>query len=234
MEIGVVGDITPDRAIDAIARTFGALPTRQDTFLKPTEEDVSLQFPKGNTRPVKLSHAGDPSTAMLRTYWPAPDGQDIKTSREVSMISTLFRLRLTEVLREEEGASYSPSAFSFTPRTFPDYGYVGVSLEVSPEDIDRVSAKVDEIAAEFRDGQIDEDIFERAIKPVKESIETSLESNGYWMSVISEAQTDEERVRRHRSRSEAFENMTLEDLQARAKTLFSPDTAYHIQVLPEK
>lgn len=234
MEIGVVGDITPDKAIDAIARTFGALPTRQSSFPEPAEEDVSLQFPQGNKRPVKLSHAGDPSTALLRTYWPAPDGKDIKTSREVSMISTLFRLRLTEVLREEEGASYSPSAFSFTPRSFPNYGYLGVSLEVAPEDIDRVSAKVDEIAAEFRAGQIDEDIFERAIKPVKESIETSLESNGYWMSVISEAQTDEERVRRHRSRSEAFEEMTVDDLQSRAKTLFSPETAYHVQVLPEK
>lgn len=233
IEIGVVGDISPDRVIEAISRTFGALPKRQDAFSLPSEEDTRLQFPEGDTRPVKLSHAGDPSTALLRTYWPAPDGQDIKTSREVSMISTLFRLRLTEVLREEEGASYSPSAFSYTPRTFPNYGYIGVSLEVAPEDIDAMSVKVDEIAAEFRKGQIDEDLFERAIKPVKESIETSLESNGYWMSVISEAQTDEERVARHRSRYEAFENMTVEDLQARAKTLFSPESAFRVQVLPE-
>lgn len=234
IEVGIVGDITPDRAIEAISRTFGALPKRQESFPEPAAEDLKLQFPEGQKRPVKLSHAGDPSTALLRIYWPAPDGRDVKTSREVSMISTLFRLRLTEVLREEEGASYSPSAFSYTPRTFPNYGYLGVSLEVSPEDIDRVSAKVDEIAAEFRNGEIDDDHFERAIKPVLESIETSLESNGYWMSVISEAQTDEERVARHRSRDEAFQTMTVEDLQDRAKTLFSPDSAYHIQILPEK
>jgi len=233
IEIGIVGDITPERAIEAVSRTFGALADRQTSFQKLAEEDVRVTFPDGSKRPVKLTHAGDPSTALLRTYWPAPDGSDAKTSREISMISSLFRLRLTEVLREEEGASYSPSAFAHTSRTFPDYGYLGVSLEVSPEDIDRVSAKVDEIAAEFRAGRIDDDLFERAIKPVLESIETSLESNGYWMSVISEAQTDEERLARHRSRSEAYQNMTVDDLRARAKTVFEPSSAYHVQVLPE-
>ena len=203
------------------------------SFPELAEEDVQVKFPNGNKRPVKLTHAGDPSTALLRTYWPAPDGRDAETSREISMLSSLFRLRLTEVLREEEGASYSPSAFAHTSRTFPDYGYLGVSLEVSPEDIDRVSAKVDEIAAEFRAGQISDDLYERAIKPVLESIETSLESNGYWMSVISEAQTDKERLARHRSRTKAYQNMTVEDLQDRAKTVFDPDSAYRVQVLPE-
>ncbi len=233
IEIGIVGDITPDRAIEAVSRTFGALPDRQMSFPELAEEDVQVKFPNGNKRPVKLTHAGDPSTALLRTYWPAPDGRDAETSREISMLSSLFRLRLTEVLREEEGASYSPSAFAHTSRTFPDYGYLGVSLEVSPEDIDRVSAKVDEIAAEFRAGQISDDLYERAIKPVLESIETSLESNGYWMSVISEAQTDKERLARHRSRTKAYQNMTVEDLQDRAKTVFDPDSAYRVQVLPE-
>jgi zinc protease len=233
IEIGIVGDITPDRAIEIVARSFAALPKREESFDKPSDEDIQLRFPQGSKRPVKLSHAGDESTALLRVYWPASDGRDIKTSREISMISTLFRLRLTEVLREEEGESYSPSAFSFTPRTYPDYGYIGVSLEVSPEKIDSVSQKVDAIAAEFLAGDITDDLFERAIKPALESIETSLESNGYWMNVISEAQTDPERVERHRTRGEAYQNMTVDDLKRRAETLFDPMTAYRVQILPE-
>lgn len=233
IEIGIVGDITPDRAIGIVARSFGALPKRADDFEALSSADTKLTFPKGSKRPVKLAHAGDESTALLRTYWPAPDGRDVVTSREISMISSLFNLRLTDVLREEEGESYSPSAFSFTPRTYPDYGYIGVSLEVSPDQIDSVSQKLDVIAAEFRTGEIDDDLFERAIKPALESIETSLESNGYWMNIISEAQTDPDRVERHRSRSEAYQNMTIEALRDRAKTLFDPDLAFRVQVLPE-
>ncbi|RKQ71034.1 zinc protease [Litorimonas taeanensis] len=234
IEIAIVGDITPDEAIKSVARTFGAFPKQQEQFAEPSDEDIRLNFPKGSNRPVKLSHAGDTTTALYSVYWPTPDGRDAQTSREVSMLATLFRLRLTEVLREEEGASYSPSAFSFTPRTYPDYGYFGVSLEVSPDDIDRMSLKVDEIAAEFREGKLDTDMFERGMKPVLENIETSLESNSYWMDVIANGQTDEERLNRHRSRSEAYKNMTVEDLQSRAKTMFDPKTAYRIQILPEK
>lgn len=233
IEIGIVGDITPERAIEIVARSFGALPERQSEFPSPDTDDTRLIFPKGSNRPVTLTHAGDESTALLRTYWPAPDGIDAKTSREVSMVSRLFDLRLTEVLREEEGASYSPSAFTYTPRTYPNYGYIAVSLEVSPDKIDKMSVKVDEIAAEFRAGDIGEDLFERAIKPALESIETSLESNSYWMGVISEAQTDAERLERHRSRTEAYQNMTVEDLKARAKGLFDPQSAYRVQILPE-
>jgi len=234
IEIGVVGDVDVEQIIKEVGRTFGALPKVEADAPKASDNVKKLTFAKGSLRPVKLSHAGEAGTALLRIYWPAPDGRYVTISREVSMISELFQLRLTEVMREEEGASYSPSAFSFTPRIYPDFGYIGASLELDPKDIDRISAKVDAIAAEFRAGQFDEALLERALKPAKERIETSLESNGYWMGVISESQSDPERLDRHRSRYEAYQNMTAAQLQSRAKTLFDPKAAFRVQILPEQ
>lgn len=234
IEIGVVGDVDVDLIIAEVARSFGALPRRKASHVRSDKSVRALKFPQGTQRPVKLMHAGQADTAMLRVYWPAPDGQDAMTARHMGMLSKLFQLRLTEVMREEEGASYSPSAFNFSPRTYPDYGYLGVSLELNPKDIDRISAKVDTIAAEFKAGEFDEDLFERAIKPARESIETSLENNGYWMAVISEAQSDPERLRRHRSRSKVYQNMTVGDLKPLAMTVFEPRKAYRVQILPEQ
>jgi len=234
IEIGMVGDIDVETAIKEVARTFGTLPKRKLSPLEPSEASRELAFPQGSLRPIKLSHAGQEDTAMLRVYWPAPDGRDVMTARHMGILSELFQLRLTEVMREEEGASYSPSAFNFSPRTYPDYGYVGVSLELNPKDIDRISTKVDEIAEEFKAGMFDEALFERAIKPARERIETSLENNGYWMGVISQGQTDIERLNRHRTRSETYQNMTVNDLKPLAKTIFDPKSAYRIQILPEK
>ena len=54
------------------------------------------------------------------------------------------------------------------------------------------------------------------------------------MNIISEAQSDPERLDRHRSRHEAYQNMTLQELQSLAKTLFDPKDAYRVQVLPEE
>lgn len=234
VEIGVVGDVDVEAIIGEVARTFGALPKFKAEIPTIDPSDVKLIFPLGSPRPVKLSHAGEAGTALLRSYWPAPDGQDIMTSRRIGMISNMFQLRLTEVMREEEGASYSPSAFSYSPRLYPDYGYIAASLELNPKDIDRMSAKVDEIAAEFRAGQFDEALFERAIKPARERIETSLENNGYWMNVISESQSDPKSLNRHRSRSDAYQNMTVDELKTLSKTLFDPKKTYRIQILPEQ
>ena len=234
IEIGVVGDVDIDVIISEIARTFGALPRRKASHTRSDEELRTLKFPAGTPRPVILSHAGQADTAMLRVFWPAPDGRDALTARRMGMLAQIFQLRLTEVMREEEGASYSPSAFNFTPRTYPDYGYMGVSLELNPKDIDRISAKVDAIAAEFKAGQFGEDLFERAIKPSLESIETSLENNGYWMGVIREAQSDPERLERHRSRAEMYQNMTVSDLKGLAQSVFVSENAYRVQILPEK
>lgn len=234
IEIGVVGDVDIDEVIAEVGRTFGALPKRAELQPALTAAQTGLEFPSGSPRPVKLSHAGEVDTALLRIYWPAPDGQEVTTARHMGMLSELFQLRLTEVLREEEGASYSPSAFNYSPRTYPDYGYMGVSIELTPADVDRISAKVDDIAQEFRTGQFDEALFERALIPAQERIETSLESNSYWMNVISEAQSDPERLERHRSRHKAYQNMTVEDLKPLAQSVFDPSQAYRVQILPEQ
>ena len=234
IEIGVVGDFDADTVIKEVARTFGALPRRALQPVTPAPASTALSFPQGSPRPVKLSHAGEADTALLRVYWPAPDGRDVKTARHIGMLSELFQLRLTEVMREEEGASYSPSAFNFSPRTYPDYGYMGASIELSPKDADRISQRVDAIAAEFKAGEFDEALFSRAITPARERIETSLENNSYWLNVIGRAQTDPERTERHRSRHQMYQNMTVDDLKPLAAQVFDPDKAYRVQILPIK
>ena len=236
IEISVVGDVDIDEIIRAVGRTFGALPKRADKFTELADDaDVkNVVFPKGQARPIKLTHSGDAETALLRIYWPTPKGYDVLKSRRISMLAQLVKLRLTEELREEEGASYSPSAFSSTSRIIEDYGYVGVSLELSPAQIDVMTEKVEAIAAEFKAGEFDDELFERAIKPTLENIETSLESNSYWMGVISGAQTHGRGLDNHRSRAQVYQNMTVDDLKPLASTIFDPSAAIRVQVLPAK
>ncbi len=233
IEITVVGDFDEDTLIKNIGATFGALPERPAKSYVPDASLTQIKFPDGTKRPITLSHAGDAETARLYVYWPAPDGSDVTVSRHVQMLSNLFQLRLTEVLREEEGATYSPGVSQTSSRLYPGYGFIGAQIEVSPDRIDRMAEKIREVAEEFRSGEVDPDVFGRAIKPVLENLETSVENNGLWMSVLSEAQSDPSSITRFRSREETYQNMTLDDLKPVAKQIFLDRAAVEIQILPE-
>ena len=233
IEITAVGDFEEDTLIQAVAESFGALPERPVAPYKPDPSLTALKFPKGSSDPTILRHAGDAETARLYVYWPAPDASDSKRSRETAMLSDVLQLKMTDVLREEEGATYSPSVFRVASRLYPDFGYIGTQLEVSPDRIDEMADKIREVAKQFKAGDMDADLFNRAMKPTLENLETSLESNGLWMSVLGQAQTDPEVIARFRTRDEAYQNMTVEDLIPLAAEVFESSDSLEIQILPE-
>lgn len=234
IEIGVVGDIDLEVITSEVARTFGTLPAIERTMPLPSKEAVTLKFPEGKTRPTVLTHAGEENTAMLRVYWPSYDGRDDMMLRRVNVAKSMFQLRLTEIIREELGASYSPSAFFNAPRVYPNYGYLGVSLEVAPDEIDKAEARIHALANEFASGDLDRDLFERAIQPIRENIEETLESNSYWMGIISQSQTDPERVERHRRRHDAYQSMSLDDVKSVSAAIFKRDKAVSYHIVPDE
>jgi len=234
VEITAVGDIDEETLIEAVAASFGALPERPLEVFEPDPALTQVAFPKGSKRPIMLSHAGDAQTARLYIYWPAADATDVVLSRQTQMVSKMFDLRLTQVLREEEGATYSPGVSQTGSRLYKGFGYIGAQIEVSPDKIDLMAEKIREVAAEFERGEIEQDVFDRAIKPVLESLETSLESNSLWMSVLSEAQTDPEDIARFRTRDEVYQSMTLAHLKPVAKQVFVDAKSIEIQILPEE
>lgn len=233
IEIGVVGDIDKNKVIEQVSRTFGALPKRKLGH-KDYPEMMQVSFPTAPKKPIGLTHSGDANRALLLVYWPAPDGTDTMRNRHLSILRSIFGNRLTDVIREEEGAAYSPSAGRNGSRFYKNYGYLSASLGLTPEKVSDMIKKLDEVAADFQSGNISDDEFNRAIKPVLENLDSSLESNGFWMRVISNAQTDTWDIDNFRTREEEFKNMTLADIKPLAAQIFRADKAVRIQILPEK
>lgn len=232
IEIGVVGDFDPERVTELVASTFGSIPRVSDIDEAIPETATNRQFPDGRLRPYVITHAGEPDTALLRIYWPIDNHEDINTDRKFRVLSQVLRLELNEVLREEEGATYSPSAFTSLPDTDPDYGYLAVSMEVSPDELDRLTQLIESVADKLVVGSVDVDTFDRAITPTLENLETSLENNGYWLNVIDEAQGRPETLDWHRTRGEVYSSMTADDISAMANVI-NPDRAIRVHVVPE-
>ncbi|MEO0882236.1 MAG: insulinase family protein [Pseudomonadota bacterium] len=229
VEIGMVGDFDEDAAISAVAQTFGALPQRLADPL-PFDAAKTVRFPSDGT-PIRLTHEGPADKALALTYWPTTDGFDQKSAYTRDLLRAIMRLKLTETLREDLGATYSPSASSSASNLFPGFGYIAAVSEVDPGDVDLVQDAVDQITQDMAEGGITEDELQRARQPILENIEESRERNGAWLAIVDEAQTDPNRLERWRTAADVYASITREDLVTAASTWLKTDTALKIRIV---
>lgn len=233
IEITVVGDIDKDEIIKQVARTFGTLKTRKTDHQKYPEM-TKLVFPEKRRKIVTLNHSGDGNRALVKVFWKAPDGSDTLRNRRLNVLRRIFENRLTDVIREEEGLAYSPSAGIAGSRIFKDYGYISASAGLKPGKAALMLVKLEQISTNLMRGNISQDEFTRAIKPILENLDNSLESNGFWMSTLSDAQSDAYGLKGYRTREEQYKAMKLEDLKPLAADIFKRENAYKIEILPQK
>lgn len=232
IEVTIVGDIPVEMAIEEVARSFGTLPTRGSSR-GDYPNATRLVFPEREQDIITLTHSGEADQALLRIFWPAPDGSDPHRSEVVRVFSSLFRNRLVEEVREKEAATYSPGVGRYSSSIFPDYGYVLVSLDLTPETVEPLIARVEDVADDLYRGEISEDEFERAMTPIREDLSSRLQSNGYWLTRLSDAQSDKFGLAQHEAILAAPEKVTLDDVKAVASDILAPDRSIRIQVVPK-
>jgi zinc protease len=232
IEIGIVGDIDIDRTIELVGATFAALPAREAARPALTAQR-GLTFPQGSHAATVLHHQGQPNRAMALTYWPTTDDSDAKVVRTLELLRALLSLKLIDRVRESEGATYSPAAQAFFAHANPGYGYLGVSLDLTPQDVNRFFGIVDEIAASLAAGDMSADELERARRPILDQFRNDQEDNSYWLSVVATAQSDPAVLGRHRSTASDYESVTLNDLRAAARRYLDPNRRYRVAILPD-
>lgn len=232
IEVAIVGDVPVETAIEEVARTFGALPTRSATRGKYPDA-TALTFPEREQDLITLTHAGEDDQALLRIYWPAPDGSDPMRSEVVRVLASVFRNRLVEEIREKDAAAYSPGVGRYSSPTFSDYGYLSVSLDLTPETVAPMISRVESVADELYRGEISDDLFERAMTPIREDLSTRLQSNGYWLSRLADSQSDKFGLAQHAAILAAPGEITVDDVKAMAREVFQQGRSVRIQVVPE-
>jgi zinc protease len=232
LEIVIVGDTTVDKAIAAVAETFGALPKRPGDPPLPGAEKAP--FPAPSAQPIVRTHKGRADQGALFMAWRTDDlFADLQRSRDVTVLSQVMQLRLIDELREKQGATYSPNASSTASVVFKNWGYLAVSLEVPPQQLDGVVATIREIAADLRDKPITADELERAKKPRIDQIEKARATNEYWLSALSGAQDDPRLLDANRSVLAGLSRVSAADVQKAAKTFLADDKAWVMLVKPE-
>lgn len=231
IEVVVVGDITVEKAVEAVAATFGALPPRPDQRAEPTG---SVGFPAPVSTPVVLTHKGRGDQSVAFIAWRTDDFYaDVQQARNTALLGDVIDLRLTEELRENQGATYSPSVGWSASDVWTGWGYLSARVEIPPALIDGFYRDVNKIAADLRDRPPTDDEMDRARKPRLERLIKSRETNDYWLEELAGAQTDPRRLAATRSVLAGYERITPQDVQAAARRYLTADRAWMLVVRPE-
>jgi len=233
LEVIIVGDITVDKAIAAVADTFGALPQRPDPApIAPPAHGAT--FPAPTASPVVETHTGRADQGVALVAWPTTDfWSDPQGARINGVLGRVLQLRLTETLRLKEGVTYSPNAGAVSSSVFPRYGYIDAEMEAPPPKLDGFFVDVAEIAADLRDKPVTADELERAKKPAIEALEKAAATNEYWLDGLAGAQADPRRLDALRSAEASLERVSADDVQKAAKTWLRDDTAWKLEVKPK-
>jgi zinc protease len=231
IELAMVGDLDEAQAIALVAKTFGALPTREAEF-RPYPEQRQHPF-TANRTPRVLHHGGPKDQALVHLTWPTRDDSDPVEALQLALLERIVQIELTDTLREKLGKAYSPGAGSDTSRIWRGYGTFTVNASVDVHEVAATRAAIAETIAELRNAPISADILQRARAPALENYDNALKSNRGWMTLAEQAQSKPDRITRFQAAKARLAAITPADIQSMAKRYLTATGAVEVTVLPE-
>jgi zinc protease len=232
IELAIVGDLDIDQTIDAVSRTFGALPPREPR--QPLDDLRKVQYPK---QPFARSYAvpTEIPKGVVAIYWPTTDALEIHRNRRLSLLGLVLSDRLRVKVREELGDAYSPSAGNNPSEVYPGYGYMVANVTVDPPRAQEVADAVTALGRDIAGKGVTDDELERAKLPVMTQLRESARTNQYWLNaVLSRAQERPQQLDWCRSRYADIESITTADLDALAKEYLPAEHASRVIVIPQR
>ena len=230
IDVTVVGDVTVDDAIAAVASTFGALPTRA-AAPQPAPGATERRFPAGTPEPVVLKHTGPGEQGLAYIAWPTTDSVDDRTeARTVQILGEVMGLRATEEIRERLAIAYSPGVSTGSSDTFKGYGSIFVQALTRPEAFPAFYDAVNAIVASLRDTPITEDELNRARLPEVERLKRTQAGNEYWLGQLSGVAANPGDVEQIQTHISDLEGITVADIQRAARQYLRTDTAWRAVV----
>ena len=228
----MLGDIDVEAAINAVAKTLGALPKR--AAKKPAyEKERAVAFPKPDASKSFPFETEIPK-AIATIYWPTTDMSNIQRSRRLTLLGAILDDRLRIKVREELGDTYSPACYHVGSDTFTGYGYMTTMIECKPDLAASLTKLVVEIGDKLASEPITDDEFDRALKPMLAQLEQMRRDNRYWsMNVLRCSQEHPERLDWSRSFVSDFAGIKKDEIQALAKEYLTAKRAVTADIMPQ-
>ncbi|MEO6153265.1 MAG: insulinase family protein [Croceibacterium sp.] len=233
IEVEVFGDFNRDTVVQALSKTFGALPPRQ-----PVPADVlakGVRFPMANARPLVVTHHGDADQAAALIAWPTGGGSaGLPQSRKLELLAQIVSNRLIDALRERSGASYSPTVASQWPLDVGSGGKIIALAQLPPSQVPAFFAEADKIADDLVKNGPTADELARVTEPMLQLLNRMLPAHTFWINQLQGAAYDPNRIAYLPSLVKDYTETTRAEMQALAARYLGQHEGYRVAIVSDK
>ena len=231
VEVLVFGEFDMDAAKESLRKTFGAISPR--TPAPAAVLDKPVAFPEGGETVVRY-HRGDANQAAAVVAWPSGAGVDnLRESRHLEVLASVFNNRLMDAMREHAGASYSPVVRSSWPSDVNSGGRIAALAQLRPEDVPVFFAEAEKIARDLASEPVGEDEYNRVVEPLRQYVSRASTGNLFWLYQLEGSTVDDRRVEMLRYLLADYTRVPPADLQALAQKYFGSREGWRLAVIPE-
>ena len=231
VEVLVFGEFDKAATVDALRRTFGALAPRDAAPADVLERPVA--FPEAGETVVR-HHRGDANQAAAVIAWPSGAGvENLRESRRLEVLVSLFNNRLMDAMREHAGASYSPVVRSEWPSDVNSGGRIAALAQLRPEDVPVFFAEAERIAQELASAPVSEDEYNRVVEPLRQYVSRASTGNLFWLYQLEGATQDPRRIPMLRFLLADYTQTPPAELQALAQKYLGSRAGWRLAVIPQ-
>jgi len=232
LEISLVGDLDPEKALDEVARTLGSLPPRKPKSLQPALRQLRYLKPP-YSHEIKMENFAKDRPARIEFYWPAPGLNDDSQRRPLALLTRILEDRLRVKIREEKGAAYAPQSGVMYNEAFDDFVFLGCRLEIP---VARVGKTLDEVLSEVRKlakRGVTPDELERARAQLVAAAQSAQSDNGYWLeAVLADSQERPARLESARTLTTGYAGISKSEIDALAGRILAESNCLRFSFLP--
>ncbi len=233
LEVAVVGDVDEEELLDLFGKTIGALPTRRETKSDFHDVRALRTSPGVGKRTIEYtSGMGDSAASVI--VWTIQEEVSVRESAALYILSSVFESRIRKRVREEMGASYSPSVRYITFSAYDTLRHIRADVDCLKADASSLLDVVLGISESLRSEQVGAEEMAAAVAPLEEGLRQAWKDNGYLLEhVLFGVNEYPEVVDRALSYKDGLlSTITAEDLQAVARKFLKADEALAVAIVP--
>jgi zinc protease len=226
----MVGAFKVDEALPLIGRYVGSLPSKGTPTSK--FKDVGIKFPSSVER-ARVDKGKEPKSQTVISFAADPPIEEHEQTR-IEAATDVLEIALRDILREELGETYSVSVRLAQSPPQRGGGHIEISFTASPDNVDKMIARVQQEVARLQKEGPSQDLTTRAKETARREYETSVKQNGFWLGRLQSAKLLGRDPLLILSRLQRIDAVTPSILQEIFNKYFPADKYTVVTLVPEK